>query len=140
MEDISVWSKGKVMDADCRFCIRLITNDCIYFFQVVNERSPRQRMTHSISLFSLDEYALLERSMVLFDPMEGRSTEHGLCETRLRRLLEKQIEIRTNSSICQSSGNPLERNDGTDHRSVLSAAKTLCISLEYDRVCYDYSH
>ncbi|CAF3906067.1 unnamed protein product [Rotaria sp. Silwood2] len=34
IEDISVWSKSKVIDSDCRFCIRIVTNDCIYFFQV----------------------------------------------------------------------------------------------------------
>ena len=35
IEDISVWSKSKVIDSDCRFCIRVVTNDCIYFFQVI---------------------------------------------------------------------------------------------------------
>jgi hypothetical protein len=34
IEDVSVWSKAKVIDSDCRFCIRIVTNDCIYFFQV----------------------------------------------------------------------------------------------------------
>lgn len=34
IEDISLWSKSKVIDSDCRFCIRIVTNDCIYFFQV----------------------------------------------------------------------------------------------------------
>jgi hypothetical protein len=36
IEDISVWSKTKMIDSDCRFCIRIVTNECIYFFQVNN--------------------------------------------------------------------------------------------------------
>lgn len=39
IEDISVWSKSKVIDSDCRFCIRIVTNDCIYFFQVCFDAS-----------------------------------------------------------------------------------------------------
>ncbi len=34
IEDVSVWAKSKVIDSDCRFCIRIVTTECIYFFQV----------------------------------------------------------------------------------------------------------
>ncbi len=34
IEDISGWSKTKMIDADSRFCVRIVTNECIYFFQV----------------------------------------------------------------------------------------------------------
>ncbi|UJR36212.1 hypothetical protein I4U23_028944 [Adineta vaga] len=36
IEDVSIWSKAKVIDSDCRFCLRIVTSDCIYFFQVNN--------------------------------------------------------------------------------------------------------
>ncbi|CAF1117258.1 unnamed protein product [Rotaria sordida] len=47
IEDISVWSKSKVIDSDCRFCIRIVTNDCIYFFQV-NTLHLRDQWFYSI--------------------------------------------------------------------------------------------
>jgi len=37
IEDVSVWAKSKVIDSDCRFCIRIVTTECIYFFQVKKE-------------------------------------------------------------------------------------------------------
>ncbi|CAF3511433.1 unnamed protein product [Rotaria socialis] len=47
IEDVSVWSKSKVIDSDCRFCIRIVTNDCIYFFQV-NTLHLRDQWFYSI--------------------------------------------------------------------------------------------
>lgn len=34
IEEMCPWSKVKMIDTDCHFCIRIITTECIYFFQV----------------------------------------------------------------------------------------------------------
>ncbi|CAF5079499.1 unnamed protein product, partial [Rotaria sp. Silwood1] len=34
IEDICPWAKTKMIDSKYRFCIRIVTNECIYFFQV----------------------------------------------------------------------------------------------------------
>ena len=47
IEDISVWSKTKMIDSDCRFCLRIVTNECIYFFQV-NSLHLRDQWFYSI--------------------------------------------------------------------------------------------
>ena len=36
IEDISIWSKTKMIDSDCHFCIRIVTNECIYFFKLIH--------------------------------------------------------------------------------------------------------
>lgn len=68
MEDISIWSKGKVIDSDSRFCVRIVTNDCIYFLQV---KIFSFRFESKFFSFLQGQFDSFERSMVLFDSMES---------------------------------------------------------------------
>ncbi|CAF0881593.1 unnamed protein product [Adineta ricciae] len=47
IEDIAIWSKAKMIETDCHFCIRIVTNECVYFFQM-NSMNLRDQWFHSI--------------------------------------------------------------------------------------------
>ena len=134
MEDISIWSKSKVIDSDSRFCVRIVTIDCIYFLQVNIFRFVSNRIEF-FRFFKVNSIHLRDQ---WFYSIQWRVRFTNLSSSRRFSFLEKQIEIRTNSSLSSSTRNSFERNDGKiiDQNDIFEVFFQLeCV--EYDRFCDD---